>query len=208
MLSQSLKDVYFLLNRFAVVPATMWARLRFARRTDLVIHLGSGDDYREGMINVDGNLRRRKDLWLDLRNRLPFANQSVRLLYCCHMLEHVFPEDALRLLSEMHRVTSPTGVVRLAVPSFERCLEISRGEIESRWPREFDDALSQAINYIFCDGQHKYAYCFHNLSEFARQAGFTHIRNVSAEDGLVETDYGGVTLGKEPPGSLVVELRR
>ena len=208
MLSQGLKDVYFLLNRYAVLPATIWTRLRYARRTGLIVHLGSGDDYREGMINVDGNFARRKDLWLDLRNRLPFADQSVRLLYCCHMLEHVLPEDALRLLAEMHRVTASDGVVRIAVPSFERCLEISHGRDESKWPREFDDPLSQAINYIFCDGQHKYAYCFGNLSEFATRAGFSSVRNISAEEGLVEKDYDGIKLGHEPPGSLVVELRR
>ncbi|MCP4510975.1 MAG: hypothetical protein GY826_31775, partial [Fuerstiella sp.] len=120
----------------------------------------------------------------------------------------VFPEDAITLLTEMHRVLAEDGVIRLAVPSFERCLEIAAGRDESRWPREFDDPLSQAINYIFCDGQHKYAYCFDNLKRFAEQAGFECVCNYSAKHGVQERDYDGVVLGNEPVASLVVELRR
>ena len=208
MLAQGLKDVYFLINRFVILPNTWWTRVTHRRTKNLVLHLGSGDDYRDGMINVDGNFRRKKDLWLDLRNPLPFASGSARLIYCCHMLEHVFPEDAITLLTEMHRVLAEDGVIRLAVPSFERCLEIAAGRDESRWPREFGDPLSQAINYIFCDGQHKYAYCFDNLKRFAEQAGFECVCNYSAKHGVQERDYDGVVLGNEPVASLVVELRR
>lgn len=208
MLAQGLKDIYFLVNQFAVLPNTWWIRLRYRDRKQLVLHLGSGDDYREGMINVDGNFRRKKDLWLDLRNSLPFATGSVRLIYCCHMLEHVLPEDAIALLKEMHRVIASDGVVRLAVPSFERCLEIAAGRDESHWPRDFTDSMSQAINYLYCDGQHKYAYCYHNLRAFAEQAGFKSVYNYSASHGVLPKQYDNVTLGNEPPGSLIVELRR
>lgn len=208
MLKQSIKDVYFAANRWLVLPNTWIASIRHRTRRGLYLHLGCGDDYREGMLNVDGNIARRKDMWLDLRNRLPFSDRSARLIYCCHTLEHLFPEDAIRLLREMHRVIDDEGVVRLAVPGFERCLEIAAGRDQSNWPREFTDPLSQAINYIFCDGQHKYAYCFDNLRVFAETAGFGDVVHYSASHGVDRRDYGHVTLGDEPPGSLVVELRR
>lgn len=208
MLKQSLKDLYFSANRILVKPNTWMQKQRLRSKTDLIVHLGSGDDYREGMINVDGNIMRKRDLWLDLRNPLPFAEKSVKLLYSCHMLEHVFPLDAIKLLKEMHRVISEDGVVRLAVPSFERCLRIAAGEDESHWPRDFEDSKSQAINYLFCDGQHKYAYCDGNLRQFAKEAGFEGIENVSEVRGEEPSDYFGIELGNEPPGSLIFELRR
>lgn len=207
MLKQSIKDVYFLLNRYLVLPNTWLLGLKYRNARCLRLHLGCGDDYRAGLLNVDGNLSRRKDAWLDLRNPLPFADRSASLIYCSHTLEHLFPEEAIRLLGELRRVLADNGVVRLAVPSFERCLDIAAGRDVSTWPRQFADPRSQAINYLFCDGQHKYAYCFETLAEFARIAGFSSVANKSEAHGLAAKDYGGVMLGDEPKGSLVVELR-
>ncbi|MBL8848229.1 MAG: methyltransferase domain-containing protein [Planctomycetaceae bacterium] len=211
MLNQSLKDIYFLMNRFACLPNTALARLRYSKPQDPeghYLHLGCGDDYKEGMINVDGNIRRKADLWLDLRNNLPFRDGSARLIYCSHTLEHLLPYEALALLKEMRRVVAPDGCVRLAVPSLQHALNILAGTKTSHWPRQFDDPASQAINYIFCDGQHKYAYCFPLLKTFALEAGFTQVLDYSAEHGETPKQYGRITVGKEPPGSLIVELRR
>ena len=208
MLKQAVKDIYFEANRCLVLPNTVLARILNRRKRHLYLHLGSGDDYRDGMLNIDGNFTRKKDLWLDLRNRLPFQDKSARLIYCCHTLEHLFPEDAIRVLKEMHRVIADDGVVRLAVPDFERCLEIAAGRAESHWPRDFENPLCQAINYIYCDGQHKYAYCFDNMRDFAERAGFGDIYHYSAEHGVAPRDYDHITLGRENPGSLIVELRR
>lgn len=215
MIRQQVKDVYFGLARVLTRPNAWLARWRHrqhAGKGTLRLHLGCGPHYLPGMINVDGNIRRRKDLWLDLRNPLPFPDGSVSLIYCSHMLEHLFPDDALRLLAEMRRVLSEQGVARIAVPSLEHALEIARGKAEAdvsaRFPRAFDAPPAQALNYLFCDGQHKYGYCWELLEAFARQAGFTRITNYSAENGVAEKPYGPVTLGPDLPGSLVVELMR
>ncbi|MBT5063322.1 methyltransferase domain-containing protein [Verrucomicrobia bacterium] len=170
------------------------------------LHLGCGDDYIKGLINVDGNILRKKELWLDLRNRLPFPSKCVDFIYCNHTLEHLFPYDALRLLSEMYRIVSEEGVVRLAVPSFERCLAIADGEDESTWPRSFKNSRAQAINYLFCDGQHKYAYCQENLEVFALKAGFKRVTRITGDPNF--KSYYGLKIGGEPKGSLIVELSR
>lgn len=206
MLGQSIKDIYFSFNRWLVLPSTLLARLRFSSASDLKIHLGCGDDYIDGLLNVDGNIMRKKDLWLDLRNPLPFRSGSVQLIYCSHTLEHLFPEEALRLLKEMARVLSSRGVVRLAVPSLEFTLRILQGEKSKPWPRKFESKGGQAINYLFCDGQHKYGYCFESLEEMARAAGFARVEDCSKEHADRKKDYFGVKLGHEPEGSLIVEL--
>jgi len=211
MIRQQIKDVYFGLVRYVSLPNAVLARVKHrsaAAGEGVRLHLGCGPHYIEGMINVDGNLFRRKDLWLDLRNRLPFPDRSASLVYCSHMLEHLFPDDAITLLREIHRVLRDGGVARIAVPSIEHALAIARGEAKMEFPRPFSDPLAQAVNYLFCDGQHKYGYSWALLADFASQAGFDRITNYSAEHGVREKQYGPITLGNEPPGSLVVELVR
>lgn len=208
MLKQSLKDIYFSLNRVLVLPNTCLWNLRLRSKRDLYVHLGCGPDYLPDFLNVDGNIQRKKDLWLDLRNKLPFATESVRFIYCSHMLEHLFPDDAIILLKELHRCLQDDGRIRLAVPSFEYCLKVASGVVEKKWPRSFTDSKSQALNYLFCDGQHKYGYCDENLRDFCEQAGFTEILNYSREHGSKEREYFGVTVGNEPEGSLILELAK
>lgn len=207
MIKQDLKDLYFIANQWLVIPNTAWTKWRFSKRKGLLLHLGCGDDYLQGMINVDGNFQRKKELWLDLRNDLPFADGSAALVFCSHTLEHLYPYEAIKVLKEIRRVlASDDGVARIAVPSFEKCLEIVAGKRESGWPRAFEDAESQALNYLFCDGQHKYGYCAATLKAFAEEAGFSRIENYSATHKCAEKSYHGVVLGNEPQGSLIFEL--
>jgi predicted SAM-dependent methyltransferase len=211
MIRQSVKDVYFHLVRYLSLPSSLAARVRYGllgprHPEGHYLHLGCGFKYLDGLINTDGNIFRKIDLWHDLRNRLPFPNGSCRFVYSSHTLEHMFPHEAIALLSEIRRVLAIGGVARVAVPSMEYALEVARGSDVEDWPRPFSDPISQAVNYLFCDGQHKYAYTFEILSTFAREAGFPRVVDYSADHGVASKTYGAVTVGDEPPGSLVVEL--
>jgi predicted SAM-dependent methyltransferase len=212
MIQQTLKDAYFSVNRVVSLPSTLSAKARYAvakpnRPEGHYLHLGCGPEYIEGMINVDGYVMRKVDLWHDLRNGLPFPDKSCRFVYSCHTLEHLFPYEAQALLKEIRRVLADDGMVRVAVPGVEYAFEmIAKGRSPETFPRPFDDSMAQAINYLFCDGQHKYAYNFSILESFARQAGFGRVEHYSSRHGIEPKTYGAVTVGNEPPGSLVVEL--
>lgn len=211
MIKQSVKDLYYTATRFLSLPVTWFARIRYRFRKPVhpeghYVHLGCGFKYIDGMINVDGNVFRKINLWHDLRNRLPFPNQSCALLYCSHTIEHLFPYEAQTLLREFRRVIANDGVVRIAVPDMEYALAIARGEATDTWPRAFEDPLGQAINYLFCDGQHKYAYSFQVLKTFSLEAGFARVEHYSRTHGVQPKTYGQIKIGDEPVGSLVVEL--
>jgi len=210
MVPQDIKDALFAVNRLAVAPNQWLWRARFKLKGSdrLCVNLGCGPHYIEGMINCDGNLFNRIDLWLDLRRPLPFPDASVAVAYTSHTLEHLFPNDALKLLQEIRRVLRPDGIARVAVPDVGHFFRIAEGRAASGWPRHFEDPVGQAVNYLFCDGQHKYAYNYAILADFANRAGFSEVTNVSGEQGLEPKRYGELMLGGEAEGSLVVELRR
>ena len=123
---------------------------------DKKLHLGCGLNVVEGWLNVDGSwnarlakyprLRRalaaahvipreaaqvdwRGDLRiLDVRDPLPFATGSYDAIYASHLLEHLYLDDALRLLRECFRVLRPGGVLRLVVPDLKAIVREYNGE--------------------------------------------------------------------------------
>jgi predicted SAM-dependent methyltransferase len=213
MIRQSIKDAYFHLVRYLSMPSTALARLRYRLRPPAhpeghYVHLGCGHKYLPGLINADGNVFQKIDLWIDLRNGLPFPDKSCAVVYSSHTLEHLFPYEAITLLKEIRRVLTDDGVARIAVPSMEYALAVATGGNTEDWPRPFRSPASQAVNYLFCDGQHKYAYTYEILRDFAAEAGFDVITHTSALFGTDPRSYGHVELGDEPEGSLIVDLQR
>lgn len=54
--------------------------------------------------------------WMDITRGLPFDSGSADAVYASHVLEHLYREDALKLLSECRRILKPDGVLRLVLP--------------------------------------------------------------------------------------------
>ena len=52
----------------------------------------------------------------ELREPLPFKDNTFDVVYCNHVFEHLTLEDGARLSSEIHRVLKPGGVFRNVVP--------------------------------------------------------------------------------------------
>jgi len=106
------------------------------------LHLGCGLHAPDGWINIDGSFTFRVAKWPvlralvaklsprsalngrvprnilihDVRKPLPMADHSVSAIYSSNMLEHLYLNDARRLLKECHRVLKPSGVLRIVVP--------------------------------------------------------------------------------------------
>src|SRR6185312_17075156 len=81
----------------------------------LAMQLGSADKTKEGWVNID--LSPAADLMLDLRDPLPFTDNTFKMIYSEHVLEHFdYPCDITRLLSECYRVLEPGGIFSLSIP--------------------------------------------------------------------------------------------
>jgi SAM-dependent methyltransferase len=83
----------------------------------------------------------------DLRLGIPFPDGHFDAVYHAHLLEHLAPAEAARLLAECRRVLRPGGVLRVVVPDLEAIARLylealeraERGEPE--WPERYDWAM-------------------------------------------------------------------
>ena len=71
--------------------------------------------------------------------RLPFADGSLKAVYCSHVFEHLPADDIPPLLDEFHRILEPGGVLRVIVPDLMAAAEKA---LESTTPWvSLDDSL-------------------------------------------------------------------
>jgi hypothetical protein len=108
LLHQRYKDILFLMISKATLPSYWYHRFvihpKSRNGSGLHLHLGCGPKYLQGFVNIDANPLRKIDLWLDVRNGLPFRSDSVDSIYSTHVLEHLYPDELRNVLCESARV--------------------------------------------------------------------------------------------------------
>lgn len=148
---------------------------RAPKKGGLKIHLGPGQkNYIEGWVNVDANMFTGKcDLWADLRNPLPFHDETVDCFYSHHMIEHLPNiQDHFR---EVYRCLKPGGIYRVGVPNGDSAIA-KFAENDKRWFPDFPDKRNsiggRLDNFIFCRGEHLVILTFSFLEELLNISGF------------------------------------
>lgn len=214
MLHQRYKDLAFWIIAKATVPNYFVRRALSAVRHvngPQHLHLGSGTWYLPGFVNVDGNPLNKSDLWLDLRNGLPFRSNSVDSIYSTHVFEHFYGDELKRLLRECYRVLKPGGGIRLVVPNLANAIAAysqQRRDWFADFPQHLESLGGRFSNFVFCDGQHRTAFDFSYLAEVLRSAAFEDIEESGEGKSRL---YGNKVPAYEPgdskelPHSLYVE---
>ena len=106
----------------------------------VLLNLGCGASFHPDWLNVDLVAADPSVLVHNLREPLPFGDQSFAAVYHSHVLEHLPRERALPFIRECYRVLRAGGFLRVAVPDLERIatLELlepareSEGQTDSR----------------------------------------------------------------------------
>jgi predicted SAM-dependent methyltransferase len=215
LLRQRYKDMVFSGIAKATLPNYLAHKYLNGVRSSsgpLHLHLGCGPRYLKGFMNIDANPFNKVDLWLDVRNGLPFPEAYADSIYSTHMFEHFYPDELQRLLKECFRVLRPGGGIRLIVPSLNNAI-VAYAEKRHKWfyddyPRHFDSLGGRFSNFVFCDGQHRTAFDLSYLDEVLRAAGFREVEE--SEEGrsrLYEESVPPYEPGdsRELPHSLYVE---
>ena len=88
------------------------------------LHIGCGDKYIPGFIHIDARKLPHVDYVTPADKLDMFQDNSVDLIYNCHVLEHFKRNDVEKVLEEWYRILKPGGILRIAVPDFEKLVEV------------------------------------------------------------------------------------
>lgn len=88
------------------------------------LNLGSRNRPIPGFTGIDCDIHPGVDLVGDVGDLSRFEDNSVGEIYGSHVLEHFPHTQTLRVLTEWHRVLEPGGKLYVAVPDFERAVEL------------------------------------------------------------------------------------
>jgi predicted SAM-dependent methyltransferase len=165
-------------------------------RTGLKLNIGCGPNSKEGWINID--LSWSAEMSLDMREPLPFSDDSASIIYSEHFFEHLdYPNVAKMFLRECFRVLELDGIFRLGVPDTRPALFDYAGVGDGWWHdacknREFFRpewcvTILDHINYHFRQcGEHKYAYDFETIENVLEEVGFVDVAK-SEFDAFLDT---------------------
>ena len=125
----------------------------------LKLHLGCGEKYLEGYVNIDfppsehSVLNPKVDMYHDIRT-LQYPDNSVDEIQSHHLFEHFSRTDALKLLFRWRRWLKPNGMLVIETPDFglsaaayartfrrKRKMELGRhmfGSQEAKWAYHLD----------------------------------------------------------------------
>ncbi len=131
------------------------------------LQLGAGPHGLSGWLNSD---LISGDIYLDLCRRLPLPDQSFAYAFGEHVIEHVSEAEGARLLSELHRILRPGGVVRITTPDlakivslyedrnpaiglddYARYLDTATGKTHERASQVFNDFMRLWGHRYICD---------------------------------------------------------
>lgn len=137
------------------------------------LHLGCGSKRWPGFINIDipGS---GADVECDIR-RLPYDDNSVEQIHAIHVFEHLYYQEAVKVLSEWLRVLQPGGMLALELPCWDKVADlIKQGETRPqlvRWPLHGDPGTHRGEADV-----HKWCWSVDELAGALSRAGYQRAR--------------------------------
>ncbi len=173
-------------NKIEFLHALERVREKIKTKNSAKLHIGCGTVYKEGWINIDnnsdGNIQM-LDLNWDLRNPLPFDDNSIDYIFNEHFLEHLTVEEGQRALKDFLRVLKPQGIMRIAMPDLESIVAIYN---DPNWKEKlmpflnkfglgFIESRAELININFRAWGHQWLYDWEELERRLKQAGYKEV---------------------------------
>lgn len=134
------------------------------------LHLGCGKRYIPGFVHIDAIDYPHVDHVASIDNLSFIPDDSVDLIYNCHVLEHFKRRDVERVLREWLRVLKPGGVLRISVPDFAMLCDVYQR----------NEKIEQVVGALF--GRQDYLYNIHynvfdfpSLAAVLQTSGFANV---------------------------------
>ena len=166
---------------------------------DVKINVGCGNLVIPGWVNVDLYPAAGAH-YLNVVNGFPFSTCAATHIHCEHFLEHLEYRDALRFLSESHRVLGKGGSLRVIVPDAGKYARAYAAGDQAFFGQLLHlggavtalDLPMLVLNQMFrMGGDHLHAWDFPTLETALRQAGFSKVELSSLGDVAPELRIDG-----------------
>ena len=149
-----------------------------------LLQIGSGPQALPGWLNSD---LIKGDIYLDIGRPLALPAESFAFAFGEHVIEHISERSGIVLLTELHRVLRPGGVLRLTTPDLRRIIAIyeDRNDVVDRatYARHLEGQTGrphehpcQILNSYLRSWGHRYVYDEPDLSAKLAGAGFEDVR--------------------------------
>jgi len=154
---------------------------------NLRLNVGCGTDYKAGWVNIDNNSDdniEKLDLNWDLRNPLPFPDNSVDYIFNEHFIEHLTVEEGQKSAKDFMRVLKPGGVMRIATPDLRDAVDLyndpnwKERPLIAKFGLQFIQTPAELMNMSFSWWGHKWIY---DYEELARRLGEAGCQNLSQQ---------------------------
>jgi predicted SAM-dependent methyltransferase len=149
----------------------------------LYLEIGAGNKKgKNGWVTLDLNMN--SDICWDLREGIPFPNESIHKIYSSHFFEHLYFDEGQLLLNECLRVLVKDGIFSICVPNSRPYIEsyLKGNELDERKFFKYKSAYNNTsridyVNYIAYMGkQHKYMFDEENLVAVLQKANFRNVQ--------------------------------
>ena len=146
------------------------------------LHLGCGKLRLEDFTNVDISSEV-ADLKLDFTDLAIFNNSNIEEIYISHALEHFKRRELIPLVLELNRILKIDGVLRIAVPDFEKVVKVY---LKNKNISELSGFLSggQRDNYDI----HYVNFDINILEKLLKACGFDNVKRYNAFEFLGDKD--------------------
>jgi predicted SAM-dependent methyltransferase len=178
------------------------------------LNVGCGTDYKDGWINIDNNSDNnieKLDLNWDLRNPLPFSDDSVDFIFNEHLIEHLTVNEAQVVIKDLVRILKPGGVLRIAMPDLAEAVDqyinlpLSKDPTIKRFKLDFIKTRAERINMSFREWGHKWLYDAEELRRRLKEAGCKNIKQCSLRD----SEYPSLqNLEIREESTLIMEVKK
>lgn len=141
------------------------------------INVGCGEKRLRGYIGVDVVARGAADI-VAPAHAIPLDDGVADEVLAIHLLEHMYPWEAEKALTEWKRLLKPGGKLMLELPNLKKCIEniLSGFQKDGKHPDQmgwwglFGDGRSED-SYMM----HRYGYTPASLTELLQRHGFIEI---------------------------------
>jgi predicted SAM-dependent methyltransferase len=169
------------------------SRAQFKKFNDAeYLNVGCGLKTQTGFVNLDYEWTPAINICWDITRGIPFPSKQFSGIFSEHCLEHFTRRQAVFILREFFHLLKPGGTARLIVPDVElyiNCYVRDRNGEDVILPygtgpvTTTDYTPLMALNRVFRDHGHAYAYDCRDLSAILAATGFIQIERAAYKQG-------------------------